>query len=104
MADEFVLDTPVVRALVADVQAGIAGAASPTDACEAIRPRFAELLADPDWLAPEYRVAAPESGMGGGIGQRLLYRAGARNRIRSGPSGRKSRSSAEAIVVPPLPG
>jgi 3-mercaptopropionate dioxygenase len=75
MSDEFVLDTPVVRAFVADVRARIAGAASPADACDAIRPRFAELLADPDWLAAEYRVAAPESGMGGGIGQWLLYRA-----------------------------
>ena len=76
MENEFVLDTPTVRAFVADVRAGIAGAASPEEACEAIRPRFADLLADPDWLPAEYRVPAPESGMGGGIGQWLLYRAG----------------------------
>jgi predicted metal-dependent enzyme (double-stranded beta helix superfamily) len=37
---------------------------------------FAELLADADWLPPKYQEAAPESGMGGGIGQWLLYRAG----------------------------
>ena len=73
---EFVLDTPVVRAFVAEVEATIAGAASPDAACEAIRPRFAELLRDPGWLPPEYQAAAPESGMGGGIGQWLLYRAG----------------------------
>ena len=76
MRAEFVLDTPVVRAFVADVRAEIARAASPEAACEAIRPRFAELLADPDWLPAAYRAAAPESGMGGGIGQWLLYRAG----------------------------
>jgi predicted metal-dependent enzyme (double-stranded beta helix superfamily) len=75
MSDEFVLDTRVVRAFVADVQATISGASSPDEACEAIRPRFAELLADPDWLPAEYQAAAPESGMGGGIGQWLLYRA-----------------------------
>jgi len=75
MSAEFVLDTRVVRAFVADVQATIAGASSPEEACEAIRPRFAELLADPDWLPAEYQAAAPESGMGGGIGQWLLYRA-----------------------------
>jgi len=74
--DEFVLDTTVVRAFVADVQAAIAAASSPAEACDAIRPRFAELLADPDWLPETYRAAAPESGMGGGIGQWLLYRAG----------------------------
>jgi predicted metal-dependent enzyme (double-stranded beta helix superfamily) len=75
MAAEFVLDTPVVRSFVADIEAMIAAAASPEEACEAIRPRFAELLANPDWLPDQYRAAAPESGMGGGIGQWLLYRA-----------------------------
>ncbi len=76
MGTEFVLDTPTVRAFIADVHAAIAGASSPEAACDAIRPRFAGLLADPDWLPAEYRAAAPESGMGGGIGQWLLYRAG----------------------------
>jgi len=75
MSAEFVLDTHVVRSFVADVQAAIAGASSPEEACERIRPRFAELLADPDWLPAEYQAAAPESGMGGGIGQWLLCRA-----------------------------
>src|SRR4029079_8132645 len=57
------------------VEARIAAAASPEVACDALRPRFAELLADPDWLPAEYRADAPDSGMGGGIGQWLLYRA-----------------------------
>jgi len=75
MSDEFVLDTPVVRAFIEDVQATIGAAPSPERACDALRPRFAELLADPDWLPAEYQADAPESGMGGGIGQWLLYRA-----------------------------
>jgi predicted metal-dependent enzyme (double-stranded beta helix superfamily) len=75
VADEFILDTPVVRAFVAETQAIVAAAASPEDACEAIRPRFAELLADADWLPAEYQEPAPESGMGGGIGQWLLHHA-----------------------------
>jgi 3-mercaptopropionate dioxygenase len=75
MGAQFVLDTPVVRSFVADVRATIEAASLPEGACEAIRPRFAELLADPDWLPFEYQAAAPESGMGGGIGQWLLYRA-----------------------------
>jgi hypothetical protein len=41
----------------------------------AIKPRFAELLADPDSLPAEYQAAAEEGGMGRGIGQWLLYRA-----------------------------
>jgi predicted metal-dependent enzyme (double-stranded beta helix superfamily) len=76
MENEFVLDTPVVRAFVANVETAIATAAYPNEACDAIKPRFAELLADSDWLPGEYQAPAPESGMGGGIGQWLLYRSG----------------------------
>jgi predicted metal-dependent enzyme (double-stranded beta helix superfamily) len=72
---EYVLDTPAVREFVAEVKAAIAEAGSPRDACERIRPRFARLLADDAWLPAEYQADAPESGMGGGIGQWLLYRA-----------------------------
>jgi predicted metal-dependent enzyme (double-stranded beta helix superfamily) len=78
MGEEFVLDTSVVRTFVAAVRSAIAAASSAEQACEALRPRFAELLADPDWLPAAYRSAAPESGMGGGIGQWLLYRDGQR--------------------------
>ena len=78
-ADEYLLDTPVVRAFVADVRSAIAAADSPTSACDAIRPHFAELLADRDWLPARYQEGDPESGMGGGIGQWLLFRAGDRS-------------------------
>src|SRR3954462_3288298 len=76
MTDEFPLDTPTVRAFLADVRAAIAREPDPESACNAIRPRFAELLADPDWLPADYQQPAPASGMGGGIGQWLLFRAG----------------------------
>jgi 3-mercaptopropionate dioxygenase len=72
---EFVLDTPVVRAFVEQVRDEIARASSPAEACDAIRPAFGELLDDADWLPGEYQAPAPESGMGGGIGQWLLYRS-----------------------------
>jgi len=75
VTDQYVLDTPVVRALVSTARDSIRAAPSPRDACAAIRPHFASLLADPDWLPDEYRADAPESGMGGGIGQWLLFRA-----------------------------
>ena len=78
-SDEYVLDTPVVRGFVSAVRASIGAAASPEDACAAIRPGFAELLADQTWLPDEYRRSAPESGMGGGIGQWLLFRASDRS-------------------------
>jgi predicted metal-dependent enzyme (double-stranded beta helix superfamily) len=78
-----------VRGFVSQVRDGIAGADSPEAACESIRPGFAGLLADPDWLPAPYREISPESGMGGGIGQWLLFRAGDRS------------LSLFALVVPP---
>jgi 3-mercaptopropionate dioxygenase len=78
-ADEYVLDTPVVRGFVAGVQAAIAASGSPANACAAIRPTFAELLDDPGWLPAAYQEGDPGSGMGGGIGQWLLYRAADRS-------------------------
>ena len=73
--DEYLLDTPVVRQFVEAVRASIDAGSSPQEACAAIRPRFAELLADQDWLPDEFRESVPDSGMGGGIGQWLLFRA-----------------------------
>jgi predicted metal-dependent enzyme (double-stranded beta helix superfamily) len=40
---------------------------------------FGELLADPDWLPTHYQAPAAESGMGGGIGQWLVFRAADRS-------------------------
>ena len=79
MQDEYVLDTATVRGFIAGVREEIAQAASPQAACDAIRPAFAELLADPAWLPERYQEGDPESGMGGGIGQWLLFRAGDRS-------------------------
>ena len=76
MPDEYLLDTPTVRDFIADVRAAIAAAGSPAEACDAIRPRFAELLADANWLPERFQQPNPDSGMGGGIGQWLLFRGG----------------------------
>jgi predicted metal-dependent enzyme (double-stranded beta helix superfamily) len=89
MTDEYPLDTPVVRGFIARVRALIGNARSPEEACEAIRPTFGALLADPEWLPRSYREGDPDSGMGGGIGQWLLFRAGDRS------------LSLFALVVPP---
>ena len=76
MTDEYVLDTPVVREFVAGVRDAVDRAGSPLEACDLIRPSFAALLADPAWLPAAYQEPVPGSGMGGGIGQWLLFRAG----------------------------
>jgi predicted metal-dependent enzyme (double-stranded beta helix superfamily) len=74
-ADEYTLDTPFVRAFIAGVRSKIAGAATPADACDALEPTFIEAMNDQDWLPGDFQRDAPESGMGGGIGQWLLFRA-----------------------------
>ena len=79
MTDEWPLGAPPVRAFVESARRHIAAAPSPAAACEAIRPDFAGLLADPIWLPDAYQEPAPETGMGGGIGQWLLFRAGDRS-------------------------
>jgi predicted metal-dependent enzyme (double-stranded beta helix superfamily) len=77
--DEYVLDTARVRGFVADVRARIDRADSPASACELISPLFADLLADRDWLPAAFQEPAAHSGMGGGIGQWLVFRAADRS-------------------------
>jgi 3-mercaptopropionate dioxygenase len=77
--DEYVLDTPFVRGLVASVRERIAATRSAKEACDSIRPLFEDVLAHRDWLPEEFQRDVPESGMGGGIGQWLVYRSGARD-------------------------
>ena len=77
--DEWVLGTPYVREFVTEVRARIDGADSAEQACERISPLFAELLRNGDWLPPAYQVPAVDSGMGGGIGQWLIFRAADRS-------------------------
>ena len=57
-----VLDTPAGHAFVLGVCAAIVGAVSSSEACEAIRPRFAALLADPQWLPVRYQEAVALAG------------------------------------------
>jgi predicted metal-dependent enzyme (double-stranded beta helix superfamily) len=78
-ADEYVLDTRRVREFVARVRELAATAPSPAHACESIAPLFSDLLADDTWLPADFQEPAAASGMGGGIGQWLLFRAADRS-------------------------
>jgi predicted metal-dependent enzyme (double-stranded beta helix superfamily) len=78
-SDEWVLDTPTVRQFIGKVRGIVSGWSSPRDACREIEPHFQALLLDEDWLPARYQADAPASGMGGGIGQWLLYRAADRS-------------------------
>ena len=74
--NEYVLDNPRLRRFIEAVDAARQGGTDPRAAIEAIRPHFAELLADKGWLPEQYQELSEESGMGRGIGMWLLYRAG----------------------------
>jgi predicted metal-dependent enzyme (double-stranded beta helix superfamily) len=74
-ADEFYVDSLLVHDFVAEVCVVLAQKLAPEAACALVRPRFAELLAADGWLPDRFQEPAAESGMGGGIGQWLLYRA-----------------------------
>jgi predicted metal-dependent enzyme (double-stranded beta helix superfamily) len=78
-ADEYALDTPVVRSFVSTVRAQLERVDAPAEALDAVRPLFLELLGRDDWLPAQWLEPAPQSGMGGGIGQWLLFRAADRS-------------------------
>ncbi|HWD76168.1 MAG TPA: hypothetical protein VG371_13585 [Solirubrobacteraceae bacterium] len=68
-----------MRRFVDEVRRRIRAADSPEHACERISPLFADLLTDRDWLPAEYQAPAAGGGMGGGIGQWLIFRAADRS-------------------------
>jgi predicted metal-dependent enzyme (double-stranded beta helix superfamily) len=78
--DEYIVDTPGLRKFIDDVRAAVgrfpddvaAGLAS-------LRPSFARLLADQSWLPDQYADICTTGGMGGGIGQWLLFRSADRS-------------------------
>jgi predicted metal-dependent enzyme (double-stranded beta helix superfamily) len=74
--DEWVVDNPTMRRFIETVNEIRRSSPDPVSTIEAIRPHFAELMVDKSWLPEVYQEAAPEGGMGNGIGNWLLYRAG----------------------------
>ena len=78
-AGEFLLDTPAVRAFVADVRRTLAEHADVPAGLAALRSRFAALLADQTWLPDAFAAPYAASGMGGGIGTWLIFRAADRS-------------------------
>ena len=71
----FLVDTPEIRALVAETQRLTASIDDVAARVEALRPAFARLLASDGWLPESCATPDETSRMGGGIGQYALYRA-----------------------------
>jgi predicted metal-dependent enzyme (double-stranded beta helix superfamily) len=74
--DEYVVDNPRLRGFVAEISRIRHEHDDPRQILTAIRPHFADLLADKTWLPEQYQEPAADGGMGSGIGTWLLYRAG----------------------------
>lgn len=72
--DEYYAPAPVMRQFIAEVQEIWSEISEPAVLVEQLKPAFSRLLADPDWLPDEFASPYEASGMGGGIGQYLLYR------------------------------
>ena len=74
MADEYICDTAEVRSFIGKVKEITAATPSVKARLAAIRPLFAQMMADPDWLPETFRRTSESGGMGKGIANWLLYR------------------------------
>lgn len=88
MVDEYVLDTPRVRAFIEEVRAAL-DEQPVAEALHSLRPAFSALLADREWLPAEFMRPVDHGAMGGGIASWLIYRSAAGD------------LSLFALVVPP---
>jgi predicted metal-dependent enzyme (double-stranded beta helix superfamily) len=77
--DEYYVEGETLRTFIAQVKDITVRSSSPLEATQALMEPFARLLADRSWLPLDFRQPAPQSGMGGGIGQWLLYRSADRS-------------------------
>lgn len=74
--DEWVVDNPRLRSFIEAVTEIRNSTEDQRAILRGIRPHFEALLADDTWLPENYLDTHENSGMGGGIGMWLLYRAG----------------------------
>jgi 3-mercaptopropionate dioxygenase len=77
--DTYYVDSPVLRDFVAEVQRVATEVPTRAETVRLLREPFAGLLADQVWLPDEFRVPDTTGGMGGGIGNYLLYRSADRD-------------------------
>jgi predicted metal-dependent enzyme (double-stranded beta helix superfamily) len=71
----FLVDTPEIRALIAETHRSIAHVADHAERIDMLKPAFARLLAADGWLPESCARPDDASRMGDGIGQYALYRA-----------------------------
>jgi len=74
MADEYICDTAEIRSFISKVKEISASTPSFEARLAAIRPLFAKLMGNPDWLPGNFRRTCETGGMGKGVANWLLYR------------------------------
>ena len=74
--DQYILDNSTIRRFIDAVNEIRYSGLDAHATVAKIRPHFADLMADQTWLPEMYQEPAEGSGMGGGTGMWLLYRAG----------------------------
>lgn len=77
--DEYLVENETLRRFIHQITPLVRDAASPAAAVAALRPAFSRVLNDHLWLPDKFRAPCESGGMGGGIGQWLLYRSGDRS-------------------------
>jgi 3-mercaptopropionate dioxygenase len=77
--DEYYVEAPVLTRFVAEVQRAIREAEQPEEIVRRLRHPFHALLHDRSWLPAAFRSPDTTGGMGGGIGNYLLYRSATRD-------------------------
>src|SRR5262245_37159192 len=77
--DEYLVESETLREFILEIVPLVRGAASPVAAVAGLRPPFSRLLNDRLWLPQPFRAPCESGGMGGGIGQWLLYRSADRS-------------------------
>jgi predicted metal-dependent enzyme (double-stranded beta helix superfamily) len=77
--DEYLVQNETLRRFIQEITPLVRDAASPAAAVAGLRPAFSGLLNDRGWLPDRFRAPCESGGMGGGIGQWLLYRSADRS-------------------------
>jgi len=73
--DEYYADSQGLRRFIDTVHARRSATKEPAALLDELKPAFGQLLEDQNWLPAEFAEPYLASGMGGGIGQYLLYRS-----------------------------
>jgi predicted metal-dependent enzyme (double-stranded beta helix superfamily) len=74
-AEQWFVDNPDLRQFVAVAKQIISTTHNHTETLSALEPYFATLLNKQNWLPQKFAQPSPDSDMGDGIGQWLLYRS-----------------------------